>query len=110
MTKLFKRFLAMTMALAIATPGMPISTTVSSAKTAGEVTSCNQLDSNKWQVASTFELEVYGEDAGNQTASGRDDSYSYLNISEGYLHASYRKYFGTSCMNDVILSVSLKRK
>lgn len=32
--------------------------------TAREVTSCNQLDSNKWQVASIFELEVCGEDAG----------------------------------------------
>ena len=28
----------------------------------------------------------------------------YLNISAGYLHTSYKKYFGTSCMNDVILA------
>lgn len=31
-----------------------------------------------------------------------DQMAKYLNISEGYLHASYKKYFGTSCMNDVI--------
>lgn len=59
-----------------------------------EVTSCNQLDSNKWQVASIYELEIYGSPAGGsapdpdegndgegdfsvplQTASGRDGAY-----------------------------------
>lgn len=62
-----------------------------------EVTSCNQLDSNKWQVASIYELQVYGsategsgseatptpdtgdqeeKDYGIQTASGRDGTYA----------------------------------
>ena len=50
-----------------------------------EVTSCNQLDTiNKWQVASIFEIQVYGtgdneeeeiKDYGIQTASGRDETY-----------------------------------
>ena len=57
-----------------------------------QVTSCNQLDANKWQVASIYEMEVYGtekivtpdnpEQPGTednialQTASGRDSAYA----------------------------------
>lgn len=45
--------------------------------------------------------EIYRSPATNWTISKMAKN---LNISTGYLHNSYPKYFGTTCMNDVIAS------